>query len=210
MEFTVLSRAQVQNNSLYGLIKDKHLIISINEDPLQLARIPDSVHCQGRILRMVFDDIDIESNGTMFTEENALTILNYVDEYIQDVSRIVVHCHAGVSRSVAVAAALSKIINGSDDTIFKSGCPNMKVYTTILETYFLEPKYTTKWPNILSAHNQQLSPYGIACSKVPPKLVTMVSGPHSPNNPAAYERYMEAKNAVEEVMGVIIDGKEQI
>ncbi|HVH42669.1 MAG TPA: hypothetical protein VM925_10005 [Labilithrix sp.] len=51
------------------------------------------------------------------------------------VERIVIHCDAGISRSAAVAAALSRALRG-DDTEFFTGKykPNMRVYRLLLDS----------------------------------------------------------------------------
>lgn len=73
-----------------------------------------------------------------FSENDAKQILWYADVYCRQVDTILVNCEAGRSRSVAVCAALSKIYNGenSDVYFFEHYTPNMKIYRTILDTYY--------------------------------------------------------------------------
>ena len=63
-------------------------------------------------------------------------VLDFVNKEEPDL--IITHCKAGVCRSAAVNAALSKIILERDDIFFKEGVPNMLVYTTILNAWFVD------------------------------------------------------------------------
>lgn len=72
-----------------------------------------------------------------FTKEQAVQILDFVEEVKDNIEILVVHCDAGISRSSGVAAALSLIYTGTDKGIFmdKRYVPNMFVYRTILNVY---------------------------------------------------------------------------
>jgi predicted protein tyrosine phosphatase len=125
-----------------------HIIISINEDS-SYSCIPSDTYCKG-ILRLVFDDIDENTYGThsysetlkkykekLFTRVQAREILDFVDAHKDEVNLIIVHCHAGISRSAGTAAALSYILNGTDDAVVRiRPCFNRFVYRTILNEYY--------------------------------------------------------------------------
>jgi predicted protein tyrosine phosphatase len=72
----------------------------------------------------------------LFTENDADQILDFVESH-PEAELIIVHCDGGVSRSAGIAAALSKILTGSDFNIFNSKRyqPNMHVYRTILNRW---------------------------------------------------------------------------
>ena len=72
-------------------------------------------------------------------------IWTFVNLNIDRIKRIVIHCEAGISRSVAIASALSKIINNYDDELFNSGIPNMLVYVTLLDRFFADTKSNIKY-----------------------------------------------------------------
>lgn len=98
------------------------------------------------LLQLAFYDIDhpVKQYET-FTEEQAQQILDFAAKYWDEAKVMLVHCEAGVSRSAAVAAALSKIYFGDDEKFFQSPyIPNSLVYRTILNKYYgkpiLEPK----------------------------------------------------------------------
>lgn len=58
-----------------------------------------------RVLRLEFDDIDIEEEPyQMFTEQQAREVIAFVQDCtLCGIDGILVHCHAGVSRSAAVS-----------------------------------------------------------------------------------------------------------
>lgn len=146
MKFLTLSEKEMSTPK-YTAIDLPHVVISITESGRD-ANIPKTHHCK-QILRLHFDDISCDSEKyTCFNSDMAKKIIDFVDNHANQIELIIVHCHAGVSRSVAVASALAKIINHKDDDVFSKGVPNMLVYTTILDNYFMTPDYDKKWPKI--------------------------------------------------------------
>lgn len=77
------------------------------------------------------DKMDIK----LFDESYAEKILEFVNNYKNDVELIVVHCEVGISRSAGVASALSLIFNGTDQYYFDNYVPNMLCYRKILNVY---------------------------------------------------------------------------
>lgn len=130
MQFIVKSRAEVEANS--DCWYEPHIIISITD--------PDARDCELLandtrlgVLRLKFWDIDQhipgydEVYGTMLAKQ----VRNFVNSF--DVSYVIVHCEAGISRSAGVAAALNKYHNGSDEFYFKNYRPNQRVYSKTLK-----------------------------------------------------------------------------
>ena len=113
-----------------------HVIISITSSPDDVARLRSTPACRG-ILRLAFLDADAASDShaeaALFSEEHAARVWSFVREHRAGIERIIVHCDAGMSRSPAVAAAISKALTG-DDTEFFGGRyrPNLRVYRTLL------------------------------------------------------------------------------
>lgn len=84
------------------------------------------------LLQMEFDDVNNTAKGS-FLAKHADEILAFAQEMIPKIEVLMVHCHAGLSRSPGVAAALYKLLTNGDDTYyFRSYTPNTKVYQTIL------------------------------------------------------------------------------
>lgn len=148
MKFITYSVKEIEGKP-YACVYTPHILISIRCPGEQVTPSPNT-HCKDT-LELYFDDVSggCVKTATYFTQDDARKILDTVDKCVQNrIELIVTHCHAGISRSVAVNSALSKILNYTDDDIFHSGIPNMWVYTTILDTFFLSDYTKDRWKNI--------------------------------------------------------------
>ena len=73
-------------------------------------------------------------NRVLFTPAMADAVLDFYSSMKEHgVEIMFIHCHAGMCRSPATAAALQKIDAGDDSIWFATKRPNMLVYRTILE-----------------------------------------------------------------------------
>lgn len=87
------------------------------------------------VLTLLVDDIYKEVDGAvLFNKEHAKQIFDFVEKNKDGVDTILVHCHAGQSRSAAVAAFLEKIYFGKDD-IYNSHRVNDYIYKALEEAY---------------------------------------------------------------------------
>jgi predicted protein tyrosine phosphatase len=138
-EFFVYSRQMVELIEPHDV---PHVVVSITTpgDPHYPAKIKTNEHTL-KVLRLVFHDLDRIVPGTeelaseLFQPKQAQQILAVVKAY-PEAQRLIVHCDAGLSRSPAVAAALSKILTGEDAEFFRRYHPNMLVYRSILEEHY--------------------------------------------------------------------------
>lgn len=113
------------------------------------------IHTENRIglLNMAFEDIEFPRPTTppelIFDRAKAQQILDFVAKMWPQVECFLVHCHAGMSRSPAVAAAIEHIYHGpgADNWWFERKTPNMNVYRTILKTHY-EPFTGTVMPPV--------------------------------------------------------------
>jgi predicted protein tyrosine phosphatase len=128
-----------------------HAVISITDPKSKDPIFKPNPFTKG-ILFLKFYDIDFsDGNYTptradilkaygdgLFNDSQAREILEFVEQIKSKVKVLICHCEAGVSRSAGVAAAISKILTGSDKNIFddKRYIPNMFVYRKILNLYF--------------------------------------------------------------------------
>jgi predicted protein tyrosine phosphatase len=102
------------------------------------ARVP-SANRVG-ILRLKFDDVNGPSDpwfrrtDRLFSPEQAQQVLDFAASVWHRVDIIHIHCWAGISRSSATAAALSRIYFGDDGKFVEGPVyrPNKLVYQTIL------------------------------------------------------------------------------
>lgn len=133
---------------------EPHVIVSINCPGETPARIRNNQARLGRV-DLFFWDLDrVPESGTVryagneyptsaILEEHlcqpkdAMSIVDLVEAH-PEAESVLIHCTAGKSRSAAVAAALHKVINGSDAPIFddKRYTPNMRVYRMVLEEWY--------------------------------------------------------------------------
>ena len=92
------------------------------------------------VLNMAFEDLEFYRPSMpsefVFNEEKAKQILDFVNKVWSKIDCLMIHCHVGMSRSPAVAAAIEHIYygHGSDTHWFEHKTPNMLVYETILQT----------------------------------------------------------------------------
>ena len=132
MKFLVLSRREIQR---YKGTKP-YVVISISDVREKRARLkPDKFRLSYMYLKL--DDIGKPINGYFeFTKADAHRILSFFYKWSPAVDLIVINCEAGISRSAAVAAALSKVCGQDDSEFFKRFHPNDLVYKTILFVHY--------------------------------------------------------------------------
>lgn len=87
------------------------------------------------LLRLVFDDITQPDTPQSFTPALAAEILDFMASVWDQAEAFLIHCDVGLSRSPAVAAALSHIYYGDDGPWFALDFPNRLVYDVIVETH---------------------------------------------------------------------------
>lgn len=165
MKFLTLSEREIKTQAIYQNIRQKHIVISITGSDSKNVELLSTQFRLGE-LHLKFDDITVLDNRYIYFDRDMATqAINFLNSYCSEVDLVIVHCHAGISRSVGLAAALSKIVNFTDDDVFTKGIPNMFVYTTTLDTFFLDANRRTKWSRIYyrrtQAQNQFLTPAAI-------------------------------------------------
>lgn len=132
MDFFIYSRGAIERVAPHDT---PHLLVSITSHPSDQARLAPGPACLG-LLRLSFVDADQPSEAhpeeTLFTPAQAAAIWDLLAAHPGAV-RVVVHCDAGMCRSPAVAAALSKVLCGEDEDFFRRYRPNRRVYRLLLE-----------------------------------------------------------------------------
>lgn len=141
MKIFVMSRANAKRASYSWSIPV--LIISITDTDKHLNSFSKNNPNIKAVCKVQFDDVDYETklpHEMLMSEADAFKIKQYVDTYKDEVESIIVHCEAGISRSSGIAAAIGKVLNGSDDFIFDNRrfCPNMHCYSLMLRTLMLD------------------------------------------------------------------------
>ena len=116
-----------------------YIIISITDPENQDAEIPESESLIDT-LRLKFHDIgrpsrfEALSSDISMTSEQAEQIWTFVEKNLSNVKLIVCQCEQGVSRSAAIAAALSRILQNEDEYFFKYYWSNRWVYDLLIQT----------------------------------------------------------------------------
>ena len=87
------------------------------------------------LLRLNFDDITEPGTPRSFTPALAAEILDFVAGVWGQIEVLLIHCDVGLSRSPAVAAALSRIYYGDDGAWFELDFPNRLVYDLLVATH---------------------------------------------------------------------------
>jgi predicted protein tyrosine phosphatase len=111
--------------------------ISITDPGSPPAKLHEDGGCQD-VLRLEFWDLDRPALGykdNLFTPEDARQIIRFAKKWAPKVDTIMTHCEAGISRSAAVAAFLSKVVLGEDGDYFTRAYPNRLVFRTLMKTW---------------------------------------------------------------------------
>lgn len=135
--FLVVGRAEIESFTP----EVPYIVISITDPEKEEAKIFDSPFLKD-VLRLKFHDVDgtnkfkfaFEKSGDIFmNEDHAREILSFVNKYLPEVSLIVCQCEQGISRSPAIAGALSRILQNEDEYFLKNFWANSWVYNLIIE-----------------------------------------------------------------------------
>ena len=102
-EFVVLSREEAERYEP----GEREVCISIADPDTEAARLSRRF---AAVLRLNFTDVvePEDPSDVIFSDDHARAIRDFIDGW-PDAARIVVHCHAGMSRSPGVALGLCDI-----------------------------------------------------------------------------------------------------
>jgi predicted protein tyrosine phosphatase len=121
------------------LVHSTYALISIRDTGAKRARIPKptALRC---VLHLMFDDAEPSDAMPLPPEVKAMSrsqarqIWRFVDRHKAHVGAFVVHCHQGMSRSPAVAAALAVYLGLDEQPILRKYQPNRYVYDLMRRT----------------------------------------------------------------------------
>lgn len=146
-----------------GYEKGKHFaVLSIQEYPFELMGVEYKVggNCLAA-LNVHFSDITNQMEEQIRKEKknwgNEIKLIedsdaNEIKQFVEslfslNIDTLIIHCHAGVSRSSAVAAAITKYYTNDDSIYFNSDrfAPNMTVYYKVLKAFGMDntPSFDT-------------------------------------------------------------------
>jgi len=108
---------------------------TLQPSPFLRATLRLSFHDKGK--RVKLPELEAipsaDEAEVIMTEQDAEKIIAFVRENLDHVKLIVCQCEAGMSRSAAIAAAISRMLQGEDEFFFEHYWPNRWVYQKILE-----------------------------------------------------------------------------
>jgi predicted protein tyrosine phosphatase len=121
VEFIVVGREEIEQGLV---VRTAYVVISISDPGKRRPRLRrPSGFRDALFLKFhdaVPDDGVVSSEEiVLMTTDHAAAIWAFVDRYRDTVGTIVVHCEQGMSRSPAVAAAISKVLGGSEKPFFQ-------------------------------------------------------------------------------------------
>lgn len=138
MQFVALPKYAISNIHTSDIIKDKNWALISIDTNADWPELPEEVSTSDKfhgVLQLHFADINRPLlEYILFNDDHAKQVLEFYNKIKNDINLLVVHCYAGISRSTAVCAALSKIEGQSDEYFFNTGHPNSLVYRKLLET----------------------------------------------------------------------------
>lgn len=121
------------------LVRSSYALISIRDPDASRARIPKAAGLRAT-LHLAFHDaepsegLELPAEIVIPTEEHAKMIWQFVDDHKDNVGAFVVHCHQGMSRSPAVAAALARYLGLNDDQFWEEHAPNQYLNELMMNT----------------------------------------------------------------------------
>lgn len=107
--------------------------------PTEASQVKATLHLHFEDTNLPLDREDRDSNW--FVKEDAHRVVRFITDEVlaKGVKHIIVHCHAGVSRSAAMAAAIEVYLNGkgADEHIWHDWHyrPNIHVYVTQMKAF---------------------------------------------------------------------------
>ena len=131
-DILVMSEAQAR----YAFHNKPYAIIGFTDTDRIFPEYYESENLVDTLVLSVDDITEPEENRVLFSYIHALQILAFVERHKNDIDLLIVHCVAGISRSPAVAAALSKIYGINNyHTYFTLYRPNEHVFNVLMRVY---------------------------------------------------------------------------
>lgn len=124
MQLIITGRSEIESGIV---VRSAYVVVSISDADAPPPKLVRGAGFRDAIF-LHFDDTEPGSNygrRPMFLEQAKL--IWEVGQHREHVGAIVCHCHAGMSRSPAVAAGIAEGLGESPTAIFAEYCPNRHV-----------------------------------------------------------------------------------
>ena len=136
MKIIVTDRETIQRGLV---VRSSFVVISISNPGVPRARIK-KVSGLKDVLYLSFNDsepvdgLKLPQEIRLMTEDHARDIWKFVDQHKWQVGAMVVHCHQGMSRSPAIAAAIARYLDLDETRFWTEHQPNQFIYDLMLQT----------------------------------------------------------------------------
>jgi predicted protein tyrosine phosphatase len=129
------------------VVRSDYIVISIHdpgEPPAKVAEDP----CLRGVLALSFFDIDpspefvLPESANYMARGQAVAVWDFLEQHRAHIGAVVVHCNQGMSRSPAIAAALSEAFGLDCRRFWRDYNPNPHVYHCMMEAF--EQRSSTK------------------------------------------------------------------
>lgn len=156
--------------------ENKYLLISISDKEGDLNFIPrENIEVHQWYFADIEEDIVIPGIAPMSyrqAEEIKTVVCKAVHE---NITNIIIHCYAGISRSGAVGCVIAKYLNGDDMYLWKQGriAPNRWVYKLMCSAFDIEysdKDFRCRQKISEQIVNMRLREYGINISNMFPQI----------------------------------------
>ncbi len=137
MEIHVFDREEIERGIL---IRTSYVVISISDPRKKHAKVKPQSGLRD-VLFLTFHDAEPSDNFVLpphiklITPAQADQIRDFVHKHAATVGAIVVHCHQGMSRSPAVAAAISDALGLDGEPFRRRYAPNAYVYQAVVDAF---------------------------------------------------------------------------
>ena len=137
MEIRVCDREEIER----GIpVRTDYVVISIRDPGKPRAKVKPQCGLRD-VLFLAFHDTEPSANFELPPEMKPITpaqadeIRNFVQKHESAIGAIVVHCEQGMSRSPAVAAAISDALGLDGRRFWQLYTPNQHVYHTVADAF---------------------------------------------------------------------------
>ena len=137
MEIRVCDREEIER----GIpVRSDYVVISIHDPGKKRAKVKPQCGLRD-VLSLAFHDAEPSANFELPPEMKPITpaqadeIRNFVQKHESAIGAIVVHCEQGMSRSPAVAAAISDALGLDGRRFWQLYTPNQHVYHTVADAF---------------------------------------------------------------------------
>ena len=160
----VFSRNQFKNG--IHLFNEQNIgIISIINQPKDTLQTEKFIYLNRLenvpFISMVFSDTtlneynrcsdDVKKSLNLFNEVNAITIVNFINEYKNKIDTLIIHCEAGQSRSGAVVMWANRYLHLNEKEFLKNNkkvFPNYYVYDVLCKFSAMKREHKNFWENL--------------------------------------------------------------